>query len=195
MKNHKILLLSVFLLVGIFLTLLLISNVRNSKHQQLPPPSGTISKVSPTQQQKVVPTSPWKVYTQSAYNFQFTYPSSLFVQNTAADSIAITSSTATIDPDAPVTGIQITVTPGNTINDHFDLSGDLFTTPTVENVVVGGMSGKAMSGYGVGMLQGKYIKFVDVLDRGNTIQLSYFDGDPNINKATFEQILTSFKFK
>jgi hypothetical protein len=195
MNNPKILFLVGCLLLGIFLTIFFIGNIKNQNTQQRKSSSQATTTTSPTAPQAIAPTSAWKVYTQTTHGFQFTYPSALYANNTTADSVSVNSYNTPADPDAPVTGIQITVTQGNTITDHFDLIKDLFANPTLGDVIVGGMSAKAMSGYGTGVLAGKYIKYVDVLNRGETIQIGYFEGDPQITQATFDQLLTTLKFK
>ena len=134
------------------------------------------------------------VYTNQTQGFQLNHPPQIMVKNISSDIVSVSSYDAPADPDAPATGMQIGIFSGNKVADNIDLAKDLFKTPLIKDIVVNGVAAKELSGYGQGMLEGKFIIFVEIYQDGKTYELSYFEGEPDFSKEDFEQILASFKF-
>lgn len=182
----------IVILVALVIITMSSNNTSNPTSQNEPSqaPSGTQSK----EYKDTSATANWKEYRYNGLGFLFKYPPQFFAHTLSSDAIFISTSSTPHDPDELAMGLQITVTEGDVIQTNFDQARELFDTPMVEDVVIDGVQGKSLSGYGRGMLAGKYIKFVDIIQRGKTVELSYFEGDPNFTQETFEQIIATFKF-
>lgn len=183
-------------LAAVIVVLSLVLMLINGKTQNKPTPSPSeITTTAPSQAEEVSPTPPSNgAYANPQLGVQFTYPPQVMVKDVSSDIITVSTIDAPPDPDAPATGMQISIISGNKVADQLELVRDLFKTPVIKDVVINGVAAKEISGYGQGMIEGKFVKFVEIYSGGKTYELSYFEGEPNFTKEDFDQIVASFKF-
>jgi hypothetical protein len=193
--SGKRLLIGLGVLVVILVIVLAITG-KSSQPQVTPEPT-SVAETSPT-----TPVSTG-VYNNQTTGISFAHPPHVIVNDISSDIITISTSSPSSEhgddshgADDPhgATGAQISTFPGNKVADQLSLTRDLFITPYVKDIEIDGVVAKEISGYGKGMLEGKFIRFVEIYHGGKTYELSYFEGDPGFSKEDFDQIVTSFKF-
>lgn len=189
-ERNKMIGVGVILLIavlGLFITLF----PMNSSKQPGAKISPTVEILAPTAATAV---NKGGSYASSVYGFQFDYPEQFFAKNVSSDIISISSLGTVADPDEPATGLQMTISKGDNGVTNLSKAKDLFQTPVIKDLTVGGAPAKELSGLGKGIVNGKFVRFVEVFKNGQTVEFAYFEGEPEFTPEIFNNLLLNFKF-
>lgn len=181
------------LAVLIIILITVLSLITGKKSDTTKTPSETISQMEkPTTYPTAAETK--GSYKNTIYGFHFNYPPEFTAKNVSSDIISVSSLDTPPNPDAPATGLQITVSKGDKTLTNLDLAKGIFQTPVVQDTTVGGIPAKELKGNGKSVLNGKFIRFVEVYKNGQTIEFAYFEGEPDFTQEVLASILSSFTF-
>jgi len=145
------------------------------------------------------PAADWKTYTSSESGFIFRYPSNLYVKTSSIypNSVFVLVNNIDIDKanEGPWYDLAIYTKDGNQIpKDFYNIKENLHN-PIEKNIMLDNASGVKIQGLLSGYLDGTFNSNAMLVRNGKLTEFNFYErGSTGLNRKTFDQILSTFKF-